>query len=345
VTPNDGVRDGTCQGGLASGACDVNGTHPTFGPTSLDCRPNSAQNISGNGLQINLRFTTGSQSLAAALPCDAGIPGPCFCRVCSGDGTLGCTSNADCAAANAGTCTAGGGAGVRPNQCDDLTCSAQGRCDAGPIDMYCDGITHPDGRGFITCVGDADCQALGAGSCTIAENRRCFPNPIAVEGRADTAVAVRGAIFCIPATNSPAVNASGGLPGPGTFELEFEPDVRCRDDLSAYESPSGVNCSTAATTTTTLAVPQCANATPPLCVGSCSVGEACEDLGGACGCTPPVTLPACGGQFPLCTGSCATGQLCLPDVLSQSCLCTVPPVPEVPELPQLPGVPGVPSLP
>ena len=46
--PADGVRHGTCNGGLQNGlSCDVNGSQAAFGPVSFDCPPASASNISG----------------------------------------------------------------------------------------------------------------------------------------------------------------------------------------------------------------------------------------------------------------------------------------------------------
>jgi hypothetical protein len=248
--------------------------------------------------------------------------------VCSADGTLGCSSDAECQASGAGTCTATGGAGARPNGCTDVICSEDGECDGGPIDTYCDGTTQPDGRGFLTCAADAECQATGQGLCSISEKRRCYTDPIVSVGDPDPIESAKVSIFCIPPTTSAAVNNSGGLPGPGTFDLEGVNDIRCRDDLSiAYQLPDGSNCApvTTSTTTTSLPLAPCENAVPPLCVGTCGAGEGCDDLGGACGCVPTTTttLPPCGGTFPLCSGNCATGQLCLPDVTSQSCLCTV----------------------
>src|SRR6185436_4736135 len=45
ITPNDGVRDGTCANGVRSGlACDANGDHPTFSAVSIDCLPLSLKN-------------------------------------------------------------------------------------------------------------------------------------------------------------------------------------------------------------------------------------------------------------------------------------------------------------
>jgi hypothetical protein len=37
VTPNDGVRDGTCSAGARQNQpCDINGVHPTFVAVSMD---------------------------------------------------------------------------------------------------------------------------------------------------------------------------------------------------------------------------------------------------------------------------------------------------------------------
>jgi len=308
-TANDGVRGGTCEGGLQDGmSCDVNGDHLTFGPTSFDCPPPSLSNISGSGLLLDLKFSTGPQALAANLPCDTPDDALCACRVCSGNNRVGCATNADCEEFDAGTCTAGGGAGVQPNECTDFECGEDDRCTQGPIDNFCDGVTHPDGRGFLSCVSDLDCQALGAGQCTVQDLRRCYNYPIETTGDPDIEEPVKASIFCIPPTTSPAVNSSGGLPGPGVFRLDFDVDVRCQNDpTKAYQFPSGDNCNESTTTTiqggttlppltttlpdvpTTLPVADCAQATPPLCVGVCGPGEACVQ--GLSGCQ-------CGGIMP-----------------------------------------------
>lgn len=242
ASPNDGVRDGTCSSS-GGASCDVNGAHPSFGPVSFDCPPDPLNNVSGSGVEINLKLTTDEKSLPAQLPCDPPFD-ECFCRVCSGDEKLGCTSDADCEISAAGSCTAGGGgASVRPNACNDGVCSAQGRCDAGPVDKFCDGRTYPDGRGFITCSDDAECRANGNGNCSIEENRRCFTDPIVRQGDTDPSNPVSVAIFCIPATYNAATNAALGLPGPGTLDLEFMSDIRCRNDINTpYQLPDGSNC-------------------------------------------------------------------------------------------------------
>ncbi|MFN2375774.1 MAG: hypothetical protein ABR538_04505, partial [Candidatus Binatia bacterium] len=264
-TPYDGVRDGSCNGGLQNGqTCDVNGVHRTFGPTSFDCPPATASNISGSGLQIELNLTSETRSLTAALPCDSPSGALCPCRVCSGNSQLGCTSNADCAVAGAGACTEGGNIAIEPNQCDDGICSAAGFCEAGPVDQFCDGALHNDGRGFVSCTTNADCVALEAGACTVLDLRRCFPDPIVVSGSADVANPVNAAIFCIPPTTNDPVNLTAGLPGPGTIHLDFDVDVRCQSDLDlVYEFPDGANCpdlgttTTTTSTTTTLPLPAC----------------------------------------------------------------------------------------
>ncbi len=320
--PNDGVEGGTCSGGVSSGSCDVNGTHATFGPMSYDCAPSPLLNISGGGLQLSLQFSTGTSTLEYNLPCDPPF-GDCPCRVCSGNSSVGCASNADCAAVGAGDCTAGGGAGVQPNECSDGVCNSSGLCPAGPTDRFCDGITHGDGSGFITCTTNVDCSALSAGACTISQQRRCFPDPIVVTGSPDPINPIRAAAFCIPPTTSAAVNAAGGIPGPGTFELELINDVRCQSDPSIlYDFPSGSSCEVTSTTTTTLAagVP-CESLAAPLCAAGndCPPGEACVVDGSACGCqstTTTTTLPPipCAPLLPpLCpVGSdCPPGQGCV----------------------------------
>jgi hypothetical protein len=354
-TPNDGVRGGTCSGGLGSGPCDSNGVHPTFGATSWDCLPATAGNISGTGLLISLNSSTGSQSLTATLPCDTPSGADCPCRVCSGNGGLGCSSDAECAAAGAGTCTAGQGAGVVLNECDGFACSANGQCTTGPVDTYCDGTVHPDGRGFEPCGTDSDCS--NGATCSVVDLRRCFPDPITRTGDPDRYEPITGSIFCIAATSNPPINLAAGLPGPGSLTLEFNADIRCKSDPSlVYEFPAGANCATGGTTTTTLLpLPGCAESESPVCGGVCPLGQACTDNAGTCECTGvplpecvsaeaptcggfcpnvqdvctdiggicecmPVTLPQCGNATaPLCGGLCPPGELC--QAVGNSCEC------------------------
>jgi hypothetical protein len=334
VTPNDGVRDGTCQGGLlaGTGACDVNGIHPSFGPSSLDCPPNPITNVSGGGLLIDLKASNEPQSLPFSLPCDAPPAGKlCPCRVCSGNANLGCSSDADCAEIGAGTCTAGGGAGVKQNQCADGVCSSEGLCDAGPVDSFCDGALTPKGEGYLPCSTDTDCSVNGAGACTVEQQRRCHTDPIVVGGTPGTYRALSGAIFCIPPTTSSVVNSAGGLPGAGRISLDFDAEPRCANEPdTVWEIPGGANCTPVTPTTTTTLIPPigCNTLVPPLCGGGtdCGAGNTCQDIGGgACGCAadPGGPMP-CGGAFPVCgNGTCPAGQTCQLDIPNLTCNCTV----------------------
>ncbi len=331
IKPNDGVRDGTCAGGVSSNACDENGEHATFGPTSLDCLPASAANVSGAGLLIELNASTGFQSLTAALPCQTPDGALCPCRVCTGNGNLGCSSDAQCAAAGAGTCTDGGGAGVVLNTCDDFDCNPDGNCATGPVDLYCDGLVHPDGRGYIPCTSNADCAPFSANNCTVADIRRCSPDPLTVTGVADRYDPSSTALFCVAPTSNPGINLAGGLPGPGKYILTFTSDIRCQSNPNlVYEFPSGANCEPGGTTTTTLfPLAPCDESAAPVCGGVCAGGETCGDNGsGSCVCTAPplplcesATSPVCGGR---CTG---TSEVCS-DNGSGGCECVIPTLPQ-----------------
>src|SRR5205085_901593 len=93
TTPNDGVKDGTCNGGKTPGVpCDVGGISdlfdaagPDFGHTSNDCLPTGSSvgelNIARTGTcgtqQGELvAFFCIPQTRAAAINTTAGLPGP-----------------------------------------------------------------------------------------------------------------------------------------------------------------------------------------------------------------------------------------------------------------------------
>jgi hypothetical protein len=156
TTPQDGIKDGHCSGGVIP--CDVDGFDATFAPQdvneglSLDCK--TTTNISGAGLKINLTFTTGHSELAFENKCDSPLDLlDCACGVCTGDTSLACRNDAECATAGVGTCTTyGGGAAKKrqPNSCSDNTCTdigqALGRCNAGAggdSTTFCDGSDGP----------------------------------------------------------------------------------------------------------------------------------------------------------------------------------------------------------
>lgn len=225
-TPNDGVRDGRCSGGANSGsACDTNGEDAVFGDTSLDCPPSVGKNISGLGGTTSVDLTTGTASLTAQVSCGGSLSAfDCHCRVCSGDTTLACNSDDECAAASAGTCSATGGSGAQPvpNGCaaEAFECPASGECATTSVD-YCDGFLDGYGDGVLQCSTNTDCSVLDSecpggdcGSCSLTQNTPCFSDTIGATGTADPDSPVLVGVTCFPLINSPAANAAAGLPGP-----------------------------------------------------------------------------------------------------------------------------------
>jgi hypothetical protein len=237
--------NGFCDAGERDGmACTDDGVSPTFGATSFDCPPDPITNVSGGGLSISLLYSNTPAALNANVPCSLVNELFCHCQQCSGDIAIACNSNAECAAAGAGTCTANTGHGNLPNSCEGscvVDADGHGECDAaGPTASFCDGFTHPDGSGIITCNSDADCAEVGAfaGNCTVATPQRCFGNsgePISVVGTfASPDAAVLGSTFCIPPTNSSAINGAAGTPGPGRLRVAWDFEGFCSDGETPF---------------------------------------------------------------------------------------------------------------
>jgi len=233
--PKDGIKGGICDGGTRDGLdCDVQGFDATFAAAeglSLDCSPAPLQNITGQGLALDLALTTGAVSVPFNLSCDFPLNAEsCACAVCSGDASLACNDDSECVLAGAGTCTsAGGGTARQPNACGNLTCAdlgdGRGECSAGPDVMACDGVVRANGGGYVLCSNDSECQvgAIGfdAGQCTLVESRPCFLDPIVASGTPDPDKAIMVAGFCVPPTSSSGVNSATGLPGPSRVQVEL----------------------------------------------------------------------------------------------------------------------------
>jgi hypothetical protein len=233
--PKDGVKAGVCDGGTRAGqGCDVQGFDATFAAgegVSLDCVPAPLQNITGQGLALDLDLTTGSVSVPFDLTCDFPLnTEACACAVCSGNASQACNSDAECQATSSGTCTStGGGTARQPNACSDLECTDigdnRGECAAGPDVMACDGVIRANGLGYVLCSNNSECQvgAIGfdAGQCTLVETRPCFLDPIVADGAPDPDRAVMVAGFCVPPTSSTGVNSATGLPGPSRVKVEL----------------------------------------------------------------------------------------------------------------------------
>lgn len=263
LVTNDGVRAGTCSGGTRpGGACDRNGNSPDFGPVSYDCQPSPGANISGTGLKVKFDLTSVDAPLRSTELLDG--PRPVFCLQCSGDTAIGCSSDDDCLAAGAGTCTVNTGPQARANGCSDGICTAAapedaGNCEMSPPDLFCDGMPRRSGRGLLACASQGDCDALGSscpggncGTCSLLQVRSCLPNPFGAKGThgyfgSTEASGVHGAdlaaTLCVAPTANVGVNTSVGLPGPGRLKITFEFDGRCASNHAVrFEIPGGSNC-------------------------------------------------------------------------------------------------------
>ncbi|MBC8293519.1 MAG: hypothetical protein H8E45_10190 [Proteobacteria bacterium] len=248
---------GTCNGGPRDGlACTVDATHPDFGPGAIECPPDPGSKISD--LAISLSLTHGVASMPFGTQCDAPLAASsCACAVCSGDSTVGCNSDAECAALGAGTCDSNGGGAARfPNACSDGVCGVddvasgqEGYCTGGDSVTFCDDHLRQNGRGLIPCASNADCDALASecnggscGTCTLVQGRDCYLDPIEAAGDPSPYGGDMGAIFCVPPTASPAVNNAGGIPAAGRVTINFDYHGMCSDGVTAFEAPGGSNC-------------------------------------------------------------------------------------------------------
>jgi hypothetical protein len=87
----------------------------------------------------------------------------------------------------------------------------------GPDDSFCDAVTRANGRGFISCLTNNDCDinniGIAAGACTLTERRACFVAPITATGAATPTTSDVVATACAPATSNGSVNSVVGLPG------------------------------------------------------------------------------------------------------------------------------------
>jgi len=188
---NDGRKAGRCDTGPSAGKdCDANAASALFGPTSNDCLPSPASAV--GTLAIDLApLTTGSVRLAAERRCAFRRPGLADHCACADQ--------------------------RQPNDCAAGACGADERCDA-PIEGVCSSAPF---RGCTLGSGAAECAPAGGGTCE-PRVRPCFGDIIDAAGVCDRVHPTYVAIFCAPATQAPAINATAGLPGPARLRLELE---------------------------------------------------------------------------------------------------------------------------
>jgi hypothetical protein len=143
--------------------------------------------------------------------------------------------------------------------------------------MYCDGVTHPSGRGAIGCQVPGDCAVYNAGSCTLSERLRCYPDPLTVGGEPGIFSDDVGGLACIGLTTSPAINVASGLPGAVRVAVSFDLDIRCESDPTVtWQPPTGANCPEVTGT-------PCGD-TFPVCDGVCPGAQVCTPGVGVCSC-------------------------------------------------------------
>lgn len=162
VTPGDGVRDGTCNGGQSPGlGCDAQASDPTYplpggGFYSIDCLPSVGSNITGPGMIIAHTETTGTSTLASTLPC-TGEAGSCPCAVCSGNTSVGCSSDAECAALPGICAGAPNGGG--------LACESNSDCASADVGPCLGGILKCAKKTSLSCATNNDCLGQSVGPC------------------------------------------------------------------------------------------------------------------------------------------------------------------------------------
>ena len=196
---------------------------------------------------------TGNGACVAApeQPISCGVY--CHCGFCDGDPDAPCSSDAECDVGE--ICEQGAGVTqqLQGNKCSDLVCGLGGEEQCCSSDTpSCANPTARLGKcstaQYLGCDNNADCSMQAAGTCVLA-NRPCFENRIsrtgepsplgsyciddpdvgACQSNADCGVGAcvdntfeptAVALFCIPPTASGAINAAGGIPGPGAVTFK-----------------------------------------------------------------------------------------------------------------------------
>ena len=120
------------------------------------------------------------------------------------------------------------------------------QCTTGPDDASCDGLVRPNGEGFISCNGNADCDpiniGLPGGTCTLIKRRRCFLPTIVSHGVANPSSPIGAGVFCIPKTSNGGVNSVAGLPGPGRVVNQGRSRTFCAGNHGTVYTPGVGGC-------------------------------------------------------------------------------------------------------
>jgi cysteine-rich repeat protein len=236
---------------LADGLCSDNGKSCT---TNADCRRCTGSRAA---CTTNADCTGGTCAAAPEQPITCGFS--CHCGFCDNDPSSPCFADDECdAEGKCLPGNASSGRQLQPNGCGDSICGRaepERCCAAG--DPACLEPTPLEGecseKRYFSCSTDPNdgrfgtCERENAGEC-IAHKRSCFGSTIERCGRpspmgdycvddpdvtecnssddcsigecvADTAEPRFIALFCIPQTTAPSINAAGGIPGPGVLSI------------------------------------------------------------------------------------------------------------------------------
>ncbi len=179
---DDGIRGGFCLLGDDDGlSCDVTGVNTSFpafntgkggAGHSLDCYPGVGKNISGAGIRIFLNQTTGTATLRSQVSCLGNNPDLlCPCLMCSGDPTVPCNSDAECAGQE-GLCSLSNG---------NVKCTSVSQCSNANAGV-CDTAGKCSLATSLDCGTNSDCASRQLGVCTpstcsVAGGSAGFPRP------------------------------------------------------------------------------------------------------------------------------------------------------------------------
>ena len=312
---------GTCSNNPLQ-SCTVGGVGP-FGPTSNDCQP-TGPNVSGGGLDISFApATTGTRSFPSNTACTGSGYTQYGCWIANETQPSACLKGCNGGSNDAGDCAVDGDCpgGIGPHPCQPLCRhddtldpgvghENEGRCVKGPVDQTCAGASQ------ITCTQSSNCVG-GTGPC-VTVVRRCFMDPIVRTGVPGTSTLTLASTFPIPATSSPAINNTAGLPGPGairypqTLTAAYCGDNHVNQASEECDGTDDANCPGACNDAACVCNVVCGNNTVDFgeqCDGpgqaQCGAGQTCIQPGNPdqCTCTPAI----CGDGFKAPSEQCDPG--------------------------------------
>jgi hypothetical protein len=203
----------------------------------------------------------------SSVPCNANADCAGQGTHCSLDANIGCSVNTDCSSISKGLCRTsscsakGSGVVAEPNDCfGSAACvdlgGGQGECPSSinpdpPFNerndtYFCSGLVKADGGGILACNTNADCtfSSVGGegGTCTVAERKKCFLDPIVATGSPDPEFPVAVATFCVPPTSNSSINLVAGLPGPGRVVSQGAGTTFCASDRNVEYQPGIGGC-------------------------------------------------------------------------------------------------------